>query len=1076
MNSSATLTFKKVNSRKDLGREMATAIKQFQGKETEFNWEKREHTLLWIKSLLHDTFFENWKDIIIQGIHDLVFGIAGAIQSLRTKYALVAFDLIVDIGRVTGTRIDAITFETLFTSLLKCGNSSKQIVATKAKQTTVLFLSTTSYHNKAVTLLCSTFNDDKNQQSREFTAIYLTTCLETHAPRAIVRENMERLNTLNSIEGFLKTGLLDASPSVRQSCRNAFWIYHRCWPRNGERLLQSFNMTTRKQLEKSKPSESSTNVYQNTLGKRPLSPTFTTNDPSELRTKSLSKSIHPSPLSKRKASSNNISSIDNRPTRPSEPTSIHAPPLASATLLHLLRSNDISNNCNGLRMLSKRLLTNLHKSSSNNSYEMVLPSTVPSRADLMPILLDYLSLDRMMNNELLCEQMMSWDCLTGIFVFIFPLHQFLPTLILASQRHCYDGGAVTCSSVELQHCRALCVRGLKRIKLYLKYNDPDLFQSLLDILLTAATPGGPGLRDPNAKNELRKITTTVTAIHSDNNDTEDKVRDHLIYELVTWLDELVTNYVGLDDCDSDHDLMAECKQHWTKDMTTAKIKMDACAQGLDDNDKLESCLGSILGLLRSYTSAIHSAVFTSLITLIGRLRLVSIRVFNLVVDKTDRDTARLLDAFLGAQCSTMTLESQRSIWQGEEATNGRDDDILDEITTMIPRRRMTIDDYQQQYEPSFTLTSLNQDDFNEALSDSDDYDVMDTSLGSINLDIMSPEPSIASTQDPSELDDFTMEHTTSTNVDLSETSAPLEHTNNETDSDTVACNSNHPATNTTTLNDDSPSTDLLTDTVERLVHATPNNKHTVLKTLEHLCKEYSIENEADYGRYRKVWMRATTFGNLEHGGSLLKTLIDHLTDDLIKLSQQQNSYRDEQTMHILRLLKQVLVHQKSLLKHDNEKSELLAWTMINALIYTKREKYGRVSAMVDEIHDMILAIISTQSCMTITARLLKQQYDIDMNDQKKRFTIKGNIYDTCTPNLAPKLKPDLMNEFLTKKGCSDCFIQGINHSVLSIRQSCVNALVELSCASGDYHDIKHYLPSLRKEQQTLLDHYINQRR
>ncbi|CAO3592556.1 unnamed protein product [Absidia cylindrospora] len=1071
---------------------MATAIKQFQGKETEFNWEKREHTLLWIKSLLHHTFFENWKDTIIQGLHDLVFGIAGAIQSLRTKYALVAFDLIIDIGRVTGTRIDAVTFETLFTSLLKCGNSSKQIIATKAKQTMVLFLSTTSYHNKAITLLCSTFNEDKNQQSREFTAIYLKTCLQTHAPKAIIKENMERLNTLNNIEGFLKNGLLDASPSVRQSCRNVFWIYHKCWPRNGERLLQYFNLTTRKQLEKSKPSESSTNVNQNILGKRPISPMFTTNDHSELRTKTLSRSNYPSPSSKRKASSNNTSFVDNRPTRPSEPTAIYTPPLASATLLHLLRSNDISNNCNGLRILSKRLI-NLHKCSSNNSYEMVLPPTVPSRADLMPILLDYLSLDRMMNNELLCEQMMSWDCLTGIFVYIFPLHQFLPTLMLAGQRYCRDGGAVTGSSVEFQHCHALCVRGLKRLKLYLKYNDPDLFQSLLDILLTAAVPGGPDLRDPNAKNELRKMATTTTFIHSGNNGTGDKSRDDLIYELVNWLDELVTNYVGLDDGDGDHDFMAECKQQWTTDAITAKIKMDACTQWLDDNDKLESCLGSILGLLKSYTSAIHYAVFTSLITLIGRLRLVSIRVFNSVVDKADMDTARLLDTCLGAQHSTMAIESQGSIWQGEGDTNMRNDDILDENDDDDPPPpyddidplAFEDDDYQQQHEPSFTLTSLNQEDSNETLSDGDDYDVLDTSLGSINLEIMSPEPSIASTQDPSEIDDFTMEHTTSTNVDLSETSSSLEWTNNETDSDTIACSNNHPATNTTTLNDDALSTDLLTDTVEKLVHATQNNKHTVLKTLEHLCKEYSIENEADYGRHGKYWTRSTSFGNLEHGGSLLKTLIDQLTDDLIKLSQQQNSHRDEQTMDILRLLKQVLVHQGTLLQHDNEESDLLTWTMTNALIYTKREKYGRVSATVDEIHDMILDIISTQSCMTITARLLKQQYDIDMNDQKNEPSLGEKSMTRAHPmstlfnmvsKLAPKLKPDLMDEFLMKKGCSDCFIQGINHSVLSIRQSCVNALVELSYASGDYRDIKHYLPSLRKEQQTLLDHYINQRR
>lgn len=134
-----------------------------------------------------------------------------------------------------GTQLDATTFETLFTGLLQCVHSSKQLIVNKSKDAMISFISTTSYHSKAITLLCLAL-DDRNPQSRHLAALYMDVFLQKHAPNTLVRENMGgSLNSLKKMELFLKTGLMDATPAVRQVCYGTFWIYRKYWPSNGDR-------------------------------------------------------------------------------------------------------------------------------------------------------------------------------------------------------------------------------------------------------------------------------------------------------------------------------------------------------------------------------------------------------------------------------------------------------------------------------------------------------------------------------------------------------------------------------------------------------------------------------------------------------------------------------------------------------------------------------------------------------------------------------------------------------------------------------------------------------------------------
>lgn len=83
-------------------------------------------------------------------------------------------------------------------------------------------------------LLCKT-SAEKNVQLRQFAAMYLQTLLETHGSKEQVRSMMEIANSHVLIHQFLKKGLVDASPDVRDACRQMYWAYHQFWSPKAEK-------------------------------------------------------------------------------------------------------------------------------------------------------------------------------------------------------------------------------------------------------------------------------------------------------------------------------------------------------------------------------------------------------------------------------------------------------------------------------------------------------------------------------------------------------------------------------------------------------------------------------------------------------------------------------------------------------------------------------------------------------------------------------------------------------------------------------------------------------------------------
>jgi hypothetical protein len=108
------------------------------------------------------------------------------------------------------------------------------MIATKTEQVTIAFLTNTSFHSKLMTMLCKTVSE-KNVQLRQFAANYIKSLLSAHGSKETVRLTVEKTELGHHIEQFLKKGLVDASPAIREACRLMFGMYRLYWPDQAER-------------------------------------------------------------------------------------------------------------------------------------------------------------------------------------------------------------------------------------------------------------------------------------------------------------------------------------------------------------------------------------------------------------------------------------------------------------------------------------------------------------------------------------------------------------------------------------------------------------------------------------------------------------------------------------------------------------------------------------------------------------------------------------------------------------------------------------------------------------------------
>ncbi|KAI9310814.1 clasp N terminal-domain-containing protein [Dichotomocladium elegans] len=242
-----------LHSVKELESEFSAFSNIFRDKESEQNWEARDKAVTRLRGILRGDAYEKFHDALMLHFRQMVDGIIKAMESLRTSLALNALLLVSEIGYYLGRSIDAYVYERLTNSLLKCATTSKKVIATQTLKTTSTFLRYANFHHKIVVMLSYMMNE-KNSQAREYTVAYIKIILQTHAPRDHVRAQLDRSGATDLIVKILSKGVNDATPSVRESCREAFWIFMEYWRDRGDSLLRTLPPAVRKALEKSKMS------------------------------------------------------------------------------------------------------------------------------------------------------------------------------------------------------------------------------------------------------------------------------------------------------------------------------------------------------------------------------------------------------------------------------------------------------------------------------------------------------------------------------------------------------------------------------------------------------------------------------------------------------------------------------------------------------------------------------------------------------------------------------------------------------------------------------------------------------
>ncbi|ORZ01778.1 clasp N terminal-domain-containing protein [Syncephalastrum racemosum] len=616
----------KITTIKELERELASLAKAFAGKETEANWEAREKAILQLRALIQAKSDE-WRITLAKAIHDLTDAITKAIQSLRTTLALEALKLTSDIAQYLGRHLDAYTTDQLLMCLIRLAGSAKKIMASSSLATTTTFLSSTPYRQKVMQHLHAMLNE-KNSQVRHAGANYLKTVVESHS----TSPSMGRPANLDLLDKCLKKGLQDATPMVKDLMRQIFAIYETHWPDRATNLAKTLDNVTQRQLSQvtTAMATSSAAASISNLPRRPASaprtkisktPTvsYSSTSPSLSRLSSGTSSSRDSTSSipgrtPSTTSTTSTASSDSKPSliprrttsssvKNSAPSSSRsgqstlpqaAPPrdrtssfnMGVASSLHMLRSNDNAMKCRGIRNLSEKLRQYPHDPRDDS-----LPSSIPSKADLAPIILGYLTDQE--NDRLLHETLMSWDSLAGLFLRALRFEHYAAPLLW----RCHSGDAEE---------QAIYQRGIQKLKLLLARSDPDLAERLLERLVK---------------------------VNHEQHDPQKK--DILCVGFLEWMDELVCDFVGLGS-EPDPELLADIGgAHWSAMVSGESV----AALWFDDKNNAQRCLSELFPWLDRIDDT--SPMYAALMTLVGRLRLANERVFESLSPSYPRAMAKL---------------------------------------------------------------------------------------------------------------------------------------------------------------------------------------------------------------------------------------------------------------------------------------------------------------------------------------------------------------------------------------------------------------------------------------------------
>lgn len=206
----------------DIFRDMAW---QFEGKETEQNWMKREQSISALRKVHAGNAPADFPDALVAGLRGMLDGIIKTMTSLRTSLSKEGCGLVQDMAVTLGPAMDPMV-ELLMQTLVKLSAGTKKISSQLANATVDTILARVSYTPRLMQHIWGACQD-KNAQPRLYATGWLKTILRKEAHH---KHHMEHTGGLELLEKSIRRGLGDANPGVREKMRSTYWAFWGVWP------------------------------------------------------------------------------------------------------------------------------------------------------------------------------------------------------------------------------------------------------------------------------------------------------------------------------------------------------------------------------------------------------------------------------------------------------------------------------------------------------------------------------------------------------------------------------------------------------------------------------------------------------------------------------------------------------------------------------------------------------------------------------------------------------------------------------------------------------------------------------
>lgn len=196
-------------------------LEEFDGRETEENWQRREKCMITLRRLTHGNAPHDFSHEYLAAIKTLLDCIVISVNSLRTTLSKNTCFLVQDFARTCGPKADPMV-DILMQSLLKLSATMKKIAAEPAWITVRVLLENVSY-SKVILQHVSAACQGKNAQVRVQAAKWLRIVIDKQARH---KTSAEHRGGLDIVASCLKSGLEDAHQDVRETSRSSFWAFY----------------------------------------------------------------------------------------------------------------------------------------------------------------------------------------------------------------------------------------------------------------------------------------------------------------------------------------------------------------------------------------------------------------------------------------------------------------------------------------------------------------------------------------------------------------------------------------------------------------------------------------------------------------------------------------------------------------------------------------------------------------------------------------------------------------------------------------------------------------------------------